>query len=113
MTYDSTAARTPGQDWNNWARTPGFHPGKLLAVIAGFAIFPPLGVAALVYFIWSGRRASLAGPDGRANFGGCGMHGCHLGLAQPGPGSALLFSAGVGPHGLDHYHHHFAPACHS
>lgn len=74
MTYDATTARNAGQDWSSWATRPGFHPGKLLAVIAGFAIFPPLGVAALVYFIWSSKRAYWAGSaDGRANFGGCGM----------------------------------------
>lgn len=39
-----------------WAKTPGFNPFKLIAVIAGFAIFPPLGVAALIYFLWVGKR---------------------------------------------------------
>ena len=61
MSYENTAG--PGRGWHNsdgdyfaWAKTPGFNPFKLLAVIAGFAIFPPLGIAALVYFLWNGRR---------------------------------------------------------
>lgn len=44
-----------------WAKSPGFNPFKLLAVLAGFAIFPPLGVAALVYFVWNARRQAWSG----------------------------------------------------
>ena len=39
-----------------WAKRPGFNPMKALAVVAGFAIFPPLGVGALAWFIWNERR---------------------------------------------------------
>lgn len=75
MTYDTTATQTTNSrnEWTDWATRPGFHPGKLLAVIAGFAIFPPLGIAALVYFIWASKRAYWRGSaDGRAYAGGCG-----------------------------------------
>ena len=56
-----------------WAKRPGFNPFKALAVVAGFVVFPPLGVAALVYFVWNERRYRHGG-DG---FGGHGprMHG--------------------------------------
>jgi hypothetical protein len=53
-------------DYLGWARTPGFNPFKLMAVIAGFAIFPPLGAAALVYFIWNSRRHSWSGHEAHA-----------------------------------------------
>jgi Protein of unknown function (DUF2852) len=63
MSYENTASAGHGRssrgadgDYLWWARTPGFNPYKLLAVIAGLAIFPPLGIAALVYFIWNSRR---------------------------------------------------------
>ena len=74
MTYDTTADRLGphgrGYDeWTGWATRPGFNPGKLLAVIAGFAIFPPLGLLALGYFIWIGRHGWRGGKRG---FGGCG-----------------------------------------
>ncbi|MBK8457577.1 MAG: DUF2852 domain-containing protein [Phyllobacteriaceae bacterium] len=61
-------------DWLWWAKTPGFNPFKLIAVIAGFAVFPPLGVAALVYFLWMGKRHGWQGGQGRhwARHGGCG-----------------------------------------
>jgi Protein of unknown function (DUF2852) len=60
-------------DYLWWAKTPGFNPYKLLAVIAGLAIFPPLGIAALVYFIWNGRRH---GGHWRGERGmGCGHRG--------------------------------------
>lgn len=65
-----TTAR-PASEWTDWATTPGFHPGKAIAVIAGFAIFPPLGLAALGYFLWTGRRARMGGADGRSWKGGC------------------------------------------
>ena len=77
-----------------WAKTPGFHPLKAVAVIAGFAIFPPLGVAALVYFIWNARRsrwdhgpyafASAGGPD--AMRGGPGGR-CGRGMGRRGRGT--------------------------
>ena len=63
MSYENTASAEHGSGWRNrdgdhfaWAKTPGFNPYKALAVVAGFAIFPPLGIAALVYFLWNGRR---------------------------------------------------------
>ena len=63
MSYENTAGAGHPRGWHNtdgdymgWAKSPGFNPFKLLAVIAGFAIFPPLGIAALVYFLWNARR---------------------------------------------------------
>lgn len=79
MTYDTTAdrlgphGRAHGEDWTGWATRPGFNPGKLLAVIAGFAIFPPLGLLALGYFIWNSRRAWRGEHGGKRGWGGCGM----------------------------------------
>lgn len=67
-----------------WAKSPGFHPLKAVAVVAGFAIFPPLGVAALVWFIFNSRRQhwgnqpyafSSAGGPGRACGRGRGRTG--------------------------------------
>ncbi len=63
------------------AKRPGFTPAKALAVVAGVAIFPPLGIAALAYFIWNERRCrhfngnNFAGRgfgDGNRSRGGCG-----------------------------------------
>lgn len=72
MTYESSATHPQG-DWLSWAKTPGFHPGKLAAVLAGFAIFPPLGVAAIGYFLWTSRRGDWRGaPVNAMRRGGCG-----------------------------------------
>lgn len=57
-------------DYLWWAKTPGFHPLKAVAVLAGFAIFPPLGLAALGYFIWNNRRQSWGGRPAYAMDGG-------------------------------------------
>jgi Protein of unknown function (DUF2852) len=90
MTYDTnTAGEAAGSaragqygrswqegDYFGWARSPGFHPLKLLAVLTGFAIFPPLGVAALAYFIWNGRRhAGRGGHHRMMGEGRCGVRG--------------------------------------
>jgi Protein of unknown function (DUF2852) len=64
-----------GGDYLWWAKTPGFNPYKLLAVIAGLAIFPPLGIAALVYFIWNGRRHGGHWRGERGMGRGCGHRG--------------------------------------
>ena len=80
MSYENTASAENGRGWRNadgdhfaWAKSPGFNPYKLLAVIAGFAIFPPLGIAALVYFIWNSRRHGAHWRSGRSM--GCGHRG--------------------------------------
>ncbi len=88
MTTDTDSAANPRKSWEDrrngwsdrdyfaWAKAPGINPMKVAAVVAGFAIFPPLGVAALVYFVWKSRRASgwdpayAAGPG----FGSPGHH---------------------------------------
>ena len=79
MSYENTAGAENGRSWRNadgdyfgWAKTPGFNPYKALAVDAGFAIFPPLGVAALVYFIWNSRRNSGHWRGAHAMGRGCG-----------------------------------------
>jgi Protein of unknown function (DUF2852) len=86
MTYESrTSGQTAGSanpSWDNamhrgrdyfwWARTPGFHPMKLLTVLVGFAIFPPLGIAALIYFLWTGRRGWNERHGGAYGMGRCG-----------------------------------------
>lgn len=64
-------------DYLAWAKTPGFNPMKLAAVVAGFAIFPPIGVAALLYFLWASRRSYGYGPayamgEGHHRHRGCG-----------------------------------------
>ncbi len=68
-----------GGDYFGWAKTPGFHPLKLVTVLIAFAIFPPLGIAALVYFLWTGRR----GWDGHAR-GFRGARGCGRGRGRSG-----------------------------
>ena len=88
MSYETnTPGADAGQDYRGrfnrdgdylwWAKTPGFNPFKLLAVIAGFAIFPPLGIAALVYFIWNARRNGGGWRHGQAmaEGRGCGRRG--------------------------------------
>ncbi len=71
-----------------WAKRPGFNPFKALAVVAGFAVFPPLGIAALVYFVWNERRFRHSGQGfagqgfagqgfGGRGFGGHGFEGRH------------------------------------
>ncbi len=62
-------------DYLWWAKAPGFNPFKALAVIAGFAIFPPLGIAALVYFIWNSRRHGGHWHGAHAMGRGCGHRG--------------------------------------
>ena len=73
-------------DYFAWAKTPGFNPMKAAAVVAGFAVFPPLGAAALVYFLWKSRRSAWGGPayamaggpsDGGTQHHGCGWRGRH------------------------------------
>ena len=58
-----------------WAKRPGFNPMKAVAVVAGFAIFPPLGIGALAWFIWNERRWRRAGP-GFAAYDGEGRRMC-------------------------------------
>lgn len=67
----------PAGDWFAWAKTPGFNPMKAVAVVAGLAVFPPLGVGALLYFMWTGRRhrGPWQGPA-YAMGGGPRGHGC-------------------------------------
>lgn len=92
MTYESNAnaesfskgrrhAHHSHSDRFGWAKRPGFNPMKALAVVTGIAIFPPLGIAALGYFIWNGRRfrkdGHSFGGEGRGfgafeGRGGCG-----------------------------------------
>jgi hypothetical protein len=55
-----------------------WHPLHIVAVVAGFLIWWPLGLAALVYFIWAGRFPQDRLRDGfervrdraRSEFGG-------------------------------------------
>ena len=79
------------RDYFAWARTPGFNPMKLATVVAGFAIFPPLGAAALLYFLWKGRRgygpgwsvpAFAMGPGGPGGPNGQRHHGCGRGRGR-------------------------------
>lgn len=90
MSYESTVNsetadtggphfRHGGGDSFEWAKRPGFNPFKALAVVAGLAVFPPLGIAALAYFVWNERRYRHAGHGfggrdwhGRGHRGGCG-----------------------------------------
>lgn len=44
-------------DGLSWVSRPGSHPLKALTVLGGFAIFPPLGVLALGYFLWTSRTS--------------------------------------------------------
>ena len=65
-----------GRSGLDWATSPGFHPGKLAAVVLGTALFPPLGLAALGYFLWNSRRyANADGPTPFAQGGRCGHRG--------------------------------------
>ena len=82
MSYENTAGAEHGRSWRNadgdyfaWAKTPGFNPYKALAVVAGLAIFPPLGIAALVYFIWNSRRHGGHWGGERSMGRGCGHRG--------------------------------------
>ena len=50
-------------DWLSWARQPGFHPLKVVATVGAFAVFPPLGVLTLGYFLWNSRRGWGHGPQ--------------------------------------------------
>ena len=52
-----------GGDWLNWARRPGFHPLKAVATVGAFAIFPPLGVLTLGYFLFTSWRGWGLGPQ--------------------------------------------------
>ena len=58
-------------DFFHWAKTPEINPPKVLAVVAGFLVFPPLGLGLLGYFWWNSRRQSWGGPA-YAGTGRCG-----------------------------------------
>ena len=79
MSYEANADGATRGGWHQyndsfgWAKRPGFNPYKALAVVAGLAIFPPLGIAALVWFIWNERRWHRGGHGPR---GSEGRHGC-------------------------------------
>jgi Protein of unknown function (DUF2852) len=91
MTNDQTTNNNSSNTWENghnhwknrdylgWAKAPGFHPLKAATVVAGLVIFPPLGLAALVYFLWNSRRGNggpaFAHGDGPAFAQGGGRHG--------------------------------------
>lgn len=78
----------------NWATSPGFHPGKLAAVVISTAIFPPLGLAALAYFLWNSRSHYYNSQGGPAAAGGhCGRshHMRHRGFGMMRPtGNAAM-----------------------
>lgn len=62
-------------DYFAWAKSPGFNPYKALAVVAGLAIFPPLGIAALVYFVWKSRQHGWQHGHVMGQGRGCGHRG--------------------------------------
>ena len=62
-------------DYFAWAKSPGFNPYKALAVVAGLAIFPPLGIAALVYFVWKSRQHGWQHGHAMGQGRGCGHRG--------------------------------------
>ncbi|MBG1230848.1 DUF2852 domain-containing protein [Aestuariivirga litoralis] len=75
------------RDWLSWARQPGFHPLKVVATVGAFAVFPPLGVLTLGYFLWNSRRgwghgghAFAGGPGSGEGRGRCG--GGHRGMRR-------------------------------
>lgn len=63
MSYNTNTSGHSGSSYDAlWsAKTPGFNPYKLIAVLVGFLIFPPLGIAALLYFLWRGRQHGWMG----------------------------------------------------
>ena len=66
-----------------WAKRPGFNPMKAVIVIAGVVIFPPLGLAALAYFVWNERRFQRDGSSHRSH-GDKGRIGCGRGMGRTG-----------------------------
>lgn len=82
--WENARNRWNEQDYFSWARTPGINPMKVATVVAGLAIFPPLGVAALLYFVWKNRQyrgwdmysPAYAGGPGNGGFGPRGHHRC-------------------------------------
>jgi hypothetical protein len=81
-------------DTFGWARRPGFNPYKALAVVAGFVVFPPLGIAALVYFVWNERRFRNGGQGfgghGFRGHGPEGRHGCGRGRGMGRTGNVAF-----------------------
>ena len=91
MTYDKMSSKSDGYrefggqhgpNWGSrnpfgWAHQPGFHPLKVVAVVASFVLFKPLGVLALGYFIWNSQRHAWAGgaPWMANRAGRCGKRG--------------------------------------
>jgi Protein of unknown function (DUF2852) len=76
-------------DTFGWAKRPGFNPFKALAVVAGLAVFPPLGIAALVYFVWNERRFRH-GSEGFGGHGFEGRHGCSRGRGMGRTGNVAF-----------------------
>jgi Protein of unknown function (DUF2852) len=79
--------RGHNRDSFGWAKRPGFHPLKAAAVVGGVLIFPPLGLAALAYFIWNERRAGNDAPH-FSGHRGMGRGGC--GRARGRTGNAAF-----------------------
>jgi hypothetical protein len=89
MTYEENtsgpfAGHNNHRDPLGWAKAPGFNPPKLFAVLAGFAIFPPLGLGILGYFLWNNRRSGWDGP--RHAYRGAAGRGCGVGYERMGRG---------------------------
>jgi hypothetical protein len=82
-----------------WAlKSPGINPPKVIATLAGFAIFPPLGVAALAYFWWNSRQ-NAGGPyafaGGPGHQGPRRHFGCGRGRGRTGNEAFDEHQAGV------------------
>jgi hypothetical protein len=92
MTYEENtsgpfAGHNNHRDPLGWAKAPGFNPPKLFAVLAGFAIFPPLGLGVLGYFLWNNRRSGWDGPRHADR----GARGCATGRGRMGRSGNTAF----------------------
>ncbi len=81
--------RHDGGDAFGWAKRPGFNPFKALAVVGSLLVFPPIGIAALVYFIWNERRHNRGG-EGSGGRGFQGRHGCGRGRGMGRSGNVAF-----------------------
>ena len=94
MNADGTASgerqfRDGSGDAFGWAKRPGFNPFKAWAVVGGLLVFPPIGIAALVYFIWNERQFNHGNRSSRGH-GFEGRRGCNHGRGRSRSGNAAF-----------------------
>jgi hypothetical protein len=64
MTDASQRWERPFEDGYGW-RPGRFHPGRIVLIVVAFLVWWPIGLATLIYMIWSGRMDFCGGNSPR------------------------------------------------